>query len=250
MTEFRQTREQPTESLETPAGLMPVKVESAPLRQKIVAALRRAIELGTLKAGDRLIEKDLCAKLNVSRTSLREALRDLEANGVITNLSVRGMVVTPLTREDIISMYRVRRAIESLLAEQFIKWATDHDVAELRAALDRLRAAAPSQTASLDAHRNYYEVWGRAARNLFAFELLMNIYLRLSVIRSNTLTPDLLKQNVEGKMEVLECMAKRDVAAAQVAVRRHVKNATVAALEGVGMLPIGLSKAPPSDDLD
>ena len=59
--------------------LVPIRVEAAPLRSKIIESIRHAIEHGVLKPGDRLIEKDLCERLEVSRTSLREALRELEA---------------------------------------------------------------------------------------------------------------------------------------------------------------------------
>ena len=57
------------------ARLVPLQQPSAPLRSKIIAALRNAIETGVLVPGQRLIEKDLCEQLGVSRTSLREALR-------------------------------------------------------------------------------------------------------------------------------------------------------------------------------
>ncbi len=56
-------------------GLSPLAQESAPLRRKLAATLRRLVETGVLKAGQRVIEKDLCAELEVSRTVLREALR-------------------------------------------------------------------------------------------------------------------------------------------------------------------------------
>ena len=172
--------------------LTPAGSESSLLRDQIIAALRRAIELGTLRAGDRLVEKDLCSQFGVSRPSLREALRDLEANGVVTKVSARTLVITPVSREDAINIARVRSAIEVMLAEQFIKRATDDDVAALGAALRGLRAMNPLSAASLDANREYYEIWCRAAGNLFAFTVLMNIQLRLAVIRSKCLrTPEI-----------------------------------------------------------
>jgi DNA-binding GntR family transcriptional regulator len=59
--------------------LNPLVHEPAPLRNKIMNSLRKAIETGALEPGTHLVEKDLCEKLNVSRTSLREALRQLQA---------------------------------------------------------------------------------------------------------------------------------------------------------------------------
>jgi DNA-binding GntR family transcriptional regulator len=61
--------------------LAPLEQQAAPLRNKIIASLRTAIATGVLEPGARLVERDLCAQLGVSRTSLREALRELQADG-------------------------------------------------------------------------------------------------------------------------------------------------------------------------
>ncbi len=210
--------------------LTPVKFESAPLRQKIVTSLRRAIELGVLKAGDRLIEKDLCTRLNVSRTSLREALRDLEASGVVQALTARGLVVTSLSRQDIININMVRGAIETMLAEQFIKLATEHEAADLKAAQARLKSSIGSASAMLEAYQTYYEAWCQGARNEYAHELVRNIQLRLSVTRNSYLTPEFLKNTVAGREEISNCMVQRNVAGARAAVRKHISYVTEVAL--------------------
>src|SRR5262245_48289041 len=85
--------------------------ESAPLRRKISASLRQAIEQGSLKPGERLVEKDLCRELNVSRTSLREAFRELESEGILVN-HPRGMVVAQVTDHEASNIYKVRAALE------------------------------------------------------------------------------------------------------------------------------------------
>src|SRR3954468_21302675 len=101
--------------------LSPVRHQSAPLRTKIIAALRSAIETGHLAPGARLIEKDLCEQLNVSRTSLREALRELHAEGILEYTSNRSLAVTGISREDAENVYRIRAVVESLITEQFIE---------------------------------------------------------------------------------------------------------------------------------
>lgn len=209
--------------------LAPAGLESSLLRQQIIGALRRAIELGTLRAGDRLVEKDLCAAFKVSRTSLREALRDLEAHGVVTKLSARTLIVTPVSREDAFSISRVRAAIEMMLAEQFIKRAKKEDLAAFRAALDRMLAIDPNSAASLDANREYYELWCKGAGNVFAFDILMNIQLRLGVVRSRSWRiPELRQKNLQYQEAIFDCMARRSVKEARDMVRRHNRYATLA----------------------
>ena len=81
-------------------SLVPIRVEAAPLRSKIIESIRHAIEHGVLKPGDRLIEKDLCERLEVSRTSLREALRELEAEEIVAKVSARGLTVVKISLHD------------------------------------------------------------------------------------------------------------------------------------------------------
>src|SRR6185312_3389625 len=99
--------------------LAPLHQPSAPLRNKIIAALRAAIETGLLAPGQRLIEKDLCEQLAVSRTSLREALRELQAEGILEYSSSRGLAVAAVSIEDAKNIYRLRGVLEALAVEQF-----------------------------------------------------------------------------------------------------------------------------------
>ena len=92
----------------------PLTHEFAPLRNKIMKSLRRAIETGLLEPGTRLVEKDLCQQLNVSRTSLREALRQLQSEGILTDLNNRGLAVVTVTSEDAENIYRIRGVLEPL----------------------------------------------------------------------------------------------------------------------------------------
>lgn len=212
--------------------LAPIAIEQTLLRQKVVASLRRAIELGGLKPGQRLVEKDLCTRLGVSRTSLREALRDLEANGVVTKLSARELVITKLTLEETVNLYDIRGAIEALIVEQFITHAGDGVVDAMRRVIEQLRRSDPATGSYLDAQRDYYRIWCDAARNPHAFEYLTNLQLRLSSVSSAKLRrPDLLARNIDEKAAILECMARRDAPAALAALREHIRNAKASALQ-------------------
>jgi DNA-binding GntR family transcriptional regulator len=212
------------------ATLGPIAMETTLLRQKVVASLRRAIELGTLKAGDRLVEKDLCDRLGVSRTSLREALRDLEANGVITKLSPRELVITVLSPSDAANLYGIRGAIETLVAEQFIAHSGEQDVRDLREALDQMRRTGAAGSAALDARREFYRVWCKAARDPFALEYLTNLQLRLSVLsRDKSRNPDLVAQDVAEKEVIINLLERRDVDGVRQALRDHARHATEAA---------------------
>ena len=107
------------------SGLSPIRQETAPLRARIIEAIRGAIEGGQLKPGERLVEKKLCEQLGVSRTSLREALRELEAIGVIAQVSTRGLTVVEISPREARNIYAIRADIEALVVEQFCERADD-----------------------------------------------------------------------------------------------------------------------------
>src|ERR1700756_2767017 len=103
-----------SEQLPSPAlgaRLGPLRQPSAPLRTKIIAALRSAIETGVLVPGQRLIEKDLCEQLGVSRTSLREALREVQAEGILEYSASRSLCVSSVSMEDAKNIYRLRSVL-------------------------------------------------------------------------------------------------------------------------------------------
>src|ERR1700721_2979552 len=93
--------------------LAPLHQQPAPLRNKIITALRSAIETGVLQPGARLVERDLCEQLQVSRTSLREALGELQAEGILTYSPTRRLSVSIISRTDAENAYRIRAAMEA-----------------------------------------------------------------------------------------------------------------------------------------
>src|SRR5450759_1094308 len=76
-----------------------------PLRVQVYQALRNAITTGKLKPGERIVEDRICAELGVSRSPLREALRRLEGEGLVSILPRRGATVTDLTRRDLMDLF-------------------------------------------------------------------------------------------------------------------------------------------------
>lgn len=217
--------------------LSPLKTEFAPLRQKIIAALRRAIEMGVLKPGERLIEKDLCAQLGVSRTCLREALRELEAQRVIANSTVRGLVVTPITVEDAANIYRVRAELEALIAEQFIERADAGNHAAFRAAAEGLKRAYETRDLEtiLDAKKIYYDAFCEGARNPVVFDLLMMLHLRTSQFRAASISRDQRRAGSIAEVDaILAAIGAGDVAAARAAARAHVDGAAVSSFAAMG----------------
>jgi DNA-binding GntR family transcriptional regulator len=161
-------------------GLAPLRHDPAALRRKIVAALRQAIEAGDLPPGARLVERELCEQLGVSRTSLREALRELEAEGALSREGGRGVTVRAFSPQETENALAVQRALEELVTSQFERHATDAERRQLRQASERLDAARRSgvRGAVIEADRARLDILCHGARNLIAQELIAHLLSR------------------------------------------------------------------------
>ncbi|MFS8112556.1 GntR family transcriptional regulator [Rhizobium jaguaris] len=211
----------------------PLKQESAPLRNKIIQSLRRAIETGFLEPGTRLVEKDLCQQLNVSRTSLREALRQLQAEGILTDLNGRGLAVVTVTPADAENIYRIRGVLEPLIVEQFIENAPDAEVTALKAQSEKLTAAYRTGSAEeiVATKRDFYDLICTGARNPIAFDLLKKLTLLTSPLRRRSVVrPERRKQSITEIQRIVSAISARDKSAAHAAAETHVANSARSAL--------------------
>ena len=212
--------------------LNPLVHEPAPLRNKIMTSLRRAIETGALEPGTRLVEKDLCERLNVRRTSLREALRQLQAEGILTDLNNRGLTVAAVSRSDAENIYRIRGVLEPLIVEQFIENAPEDEVHGLKAQSEVLKKAYMSSNAEdiVAAKRDFYDRICTGARNPIAFDLLKKLTLLTSPLRRRSVVrKDRQSQSISEIDAIVSAIVKRDKTAAKTAAEKHVANSAISA---------------------
>jgi DNA-binding GntR family transcriptional regulator len=219
----------------TTLGIGPLTQPSAPLRRRLVAVLRRLVESGVLAEGQRLIERDLCAEFTVSRVVLREALRELESEGLVT-AGPRGLMVARLNRADSANIYAVRAALEALVARQFCAVATDQDLDALRQSFSALRQAYEAVDIGrlLDAKRAFYACLCVGARNEIVLDLLDRLNSRTSLLRSRSLADSARKAaSLNEIAALLSALERRDGEAAARLAEEHVANAGAVALVSV-----------------
>ena len=111
--------------------------EYLPLRDVVFKTLREAILRGDLKPGERLMELQLAAKLGVSRTPIREAIRMLQQEGLAVTIPRRGAEVAAMTEKDMEDVLQVREALEILAVQLASEKITKEQIAELE---ERLKA--------------------------------------------------------------------------------------------------------------
>lgn len=169
-------------------GSLRVERPGKMLRDMTTDQLRRAILTLHFKPGQHLVERDLCVELGVSRTSIREALRHLEAEGFIERQATRGVVVASLNRDEARQIYEVRLSIEPEMAKRFAERASDGDISDLEAAAQRIgRASRTRRSADAAlAYDGFYDVIMRGAQNDVARRLLQTLRGRMAFLRAVT----------------------------------------------------------------
>jgi len=163
--------------------------ESASLRERVTVSIRDAILNGHLKPGQKLVERELCSSLDISRTLLREALPQLQAEGLIKSVAHKGPSVALVDAEEVREIYQVRRALEALAAREFAHNATDDQVKRLREQLVALKRpeAARNLRDLLIAKAGFYSVLFEGCGNRVIGQVLtqlnnrMVLYKRLSL---------------------------------------------------------------------
>ena len=209
------------------------------LREKTVERLREAILNQFFAPGDRLIERELCELTGVSRTSVREALRQLESEGLIETIPNRGPMVTSVSLEDAMQIYEVREALEELAARLFVKRASDEQVEALARAGQELGTAALAgdTRAVLRGLDAFYGLLFEGCANAVAASLIRTLRARMHYLRATTAHRE-SDANTRAAVRNYRCIVaavrKRDAPAAASACVAQVRHAAKVAREVLG----------------
>ena len=120
---------------------MVLPVKRTNLRKRLVRSLFEAIVKGEFKPGDRMLEGPLARQLQVAQSTLREALQDLEHQGLVTKYDNRGTFVTDISLEEIDQLYAVRKQLEPFAASLSRSRMTSTTYAELSQLLEKMHSA-------------------------------------------------------------------------------------------------------------
>lgn len=206
------------------------------LRDRVTDVVREAIIRGDLESGRRLTERELGELTGVSRTSLREALRSLQAEGLVERSEARGIQVAVLTKAVVGELYDVRAPLEATAVELCTRNASDAQVAELRAAL--LPLATADLDEQLDSLRDFYDLLLGAAGNSILKQVFGSIEARIHALRRVSLRiGGRAEASCRELAEIVGLIEQRNGPAAAAAARAHVlaaKAAALAALEARG----------------
>jgi DNA-binding GntR family transcriptional regulator len=209
-----------------------IRRSAAPLRREVLEALRASIVSGRLEPGARLIERELIAMMGVSRTVIREALRQLEAEGLVDVVPNRGAIVRELTVAEARDLYAIRALLEGLAARMFVDKAGAQEIAalgrELKATAAAYRRGDPEET--IAAKNRFFEMLFRGAKSETLSTMLATLLARIWRWRALGLShprrsPRRSDESVKGLQALYKAIEQRDAAAAEKLARQEVMNA-------------------------
>lgn len=189
------------------------------VREKV----REGIRGGRYQPGERIRENELADWLNVSRTPVREALRRLESEGLLTFVSWRGVVVTELDRTQVGELYAMREILEGAAARLAARHISDVELD----VLDQLLSAADTVTddpAELaDLNQQFHETIQAAAHNRYLTESLEQHRNALALLRGTTYAvEERAQQAAREHRAIVKAIRERDPDRAETAARKHI----------------------------
>ena len=206
---------------------------AAPLRQSVTENIRYAIALGHFKGGDRLPERSLCEMTGVSRTLVREALRQLESEGLIEIVPNRGPIVAQVTVKQAEDIYKVRIELEGLACQLFAEHASEEKRATLADAFKKLKKSLKDSEplARLRAKNYFYDCLMDGSGNQALGDSLRMLNARIMLLRATSLkAPGRTTASLAELSDMMEALAVKDGKKARELAERHVRNAAKTAI--------------------
>ncbi|MGE5619962.1 MAG: GntR family transcriptional regulator [Sphingomonadaceae bacterium] len=193
------------------------------LRVSVLNVIRESILNGTLKPGHQLVQAEIAAQMQISRAPIREALRQLEEEGLVESVPYRGTFVSRITRRDIRELYSLRGALEGLAVRLVIARSNERVSTELEGILAEMWAAAevgdyPALSAADLRFHTQLCLLSDHQRLIGSWKVNSNLIRRILSFR-NRLNPATVV--AEEHVPIVRAIRDRDEAAARRAIEDH-----------------------------
>lgn len=214
---------------------------AAPLREQVIDGLRTAILEFELRPGQRLVERELIEQTGVSRATIREALRQLTAEGLVVTVPQKGAMVYKPSADEARDLYAVRASLEALTVRRFIERASSAHHDRLRATVTALEhdvAEGADMQHLLRAKDLFYAALLDGAASPTIEQILGGVQARVRLLRATSMSqPGRAGQMAVEMRALVEAITARDVELAERLCVEHLEHAAatgLAALRTIG----------------
>lgn len=209
-----------------------MKKQKRTLSDLVREYIQTSVVDGRLKPGERLREVDIAQALNMSRSPIREALKTLENEGLVQPASGKGMVVSKLSRVEILELFLYREVLEGLASELAAASITDEELEKLDELIAVAEQLADFSPAALVANnREFHQLIYIVTRNEYLIDSVGQLRKFLSLLPgTNYAKPERRAVIVQEHKDIVSALRRHDPAAAKEASRVHVRNSAFAQL--------------------
>jgi len=205
---------------------------------RISQEIEEAILSGQLKPRERLVEMDLISRFGVSRTVIREALKGLEAKGLIRTTPYRGAVVADLTIEEIEEIYFVRNELEKIAARLVLKNIIQEEIQNLKKFAKEVEKHLRGKTHQMiEVDSEFHRMVFRACRNNYLCDMIDFLRTKAHIVRFNAWSlPHRIEQSIIEHREMMRAIEDRDLAQFEKLIVKHLtfsKDSYMSQLKGL-----------------
>jgi DNA-binding GntR family transcriptional regulator len=206
-----------------------LQTPNSTLAEQVLHAIQAAIVDGDLAPGSKLKEPDLARAYGTSRGPLREAIRQLEARGLVQLTPHAGARVTDLSVKQLLDIYELREALEGMACRLAADRLTPAEIAEMRQLLERHSAAVEDkngreyfrQEGDLDFH---FRIAQASGNEVIAKVLCEDLYHLMRMYRYKfSLVPDRPVAALKEHWRIMDALAEGDGELAELLMRRHIR---------------------------
>lgn len=203
------------------------------LRGKVFQKIREDILSGKYKDGEELREISIGEELGVSRTPVREALRQLELEGLVEIIPNKGAYVTGITQKDVMDIYKIRSMLEGLCARWATEHITDEQIEELEeiVLLSEFHLKKPSQGKAVhvsDLDGKFHKILYEASNSRILEHMLTDFHKYVQMARRMSIgTKDRAEKSIAEHRAILEAIKNKDKDLAEKLANDHIMKVMV-----------------------
>lgn len=199
--------------------------QNRPIKDVVYESIRKTLIEHKVPVGERFIEKEYSDRLNISRTPVRESLKQLEVEGLVKYVPRLGVVVNRITREDVIEIYKIRSSLELLVATEAMKYITQSDVDRITKLLDDTQKE--SLENNIDEVVRLFSEFNSQLYNLSKMKILPNMISNLNnyLHRFRTISiedPIRREKAILEHRQIIKSIVERDRDLSEMIIKKHL----------------------------
>ncbi|MCM3089789.1 MULTISPECIES: GntR family transcriptional regulator [unclassified Cytobacillus] len=205
------------------------------IRERVYLHIKDLILDGEFKAGDRLVERELAERLNISRTPIREALFRLESQGFVKTVPRKGVIVADISEKEIIEVFTILSSLEVLAAKLAVQKLDEGMESKFTDSIQKVKEYLKNQEEdAAELHRELNHLLYSSAKNVKLYEMLSGLsdYIR-AFAKIGHKNPGRAKQSMDEHLKIMEAIVNKEMEMAEYLTKIHIENSKKAYIEAV-----------------